>query len=236
MTQKHIILLGLTTSAGSDWRAKIAESAELQLSALALFATGIGLEERQELYALLEASSLQALPHVHLRHDTEAWEVDYFVERWRTEVFNLHAMPEALSLLGRCPQHRSSIYLENGSSLTPLFLECLASCAGLCLDFSHWADHGEKRGNEGYELLPALAKQHPVGCCHLSAIVPEGWWEPVRNDHWRHSRHWFEDLREFDYLRAYRRYFPHYLSLELENSLVEQLEAKAYAEELLVEG
>ncbi|MDZ4384981.1 MAG: hypothetical protein U0944_01030, partial [Candidatus Moranbacteria bacterium] len=83
------ILLGLTTTLGSDWRMKAEEIDRLGIKELALFLTCLGSEDRRELYGLLENTSLESIPHVHLRDDMELWELDYLVEKYHTQVFNI---------------------------------------------------------------------------------------------------------------------------------------------------
>lgn len=236
MHPRHIILPGLTTTAGADWRSMIAEIAPLGLHEAAFFPTCLRRAERREAYTLLEQTPLRALPHVHLRDTMTPDEVEYLARRWHTEVFNLHATPAALVLIAACPQYRRRIFLENVRTLTPLFHEGLGSCGGVCLDYSHWEDFGRIRGEQTYEGFESVVQEATVGCCHVSALVREGWWHPGRNDHWRYNRHRFEQLREFDYLEEYRQYFPRYLSLELENPLREQLAVKAHLEARLWGG
>lgn len=234
MSSQHIILPGITTTEGADWRTLVAEAAELGLTTAALFPTLLKPAERRELYEALEQTELQTLPHVHLRDDMERWEMEYLVERWQAEVFNLHPTEAGVALLERLPEYRDRIYLENGRTITPLHRDGLQRCAGVCLDFSHWEDFGYTRNNEGYGEFAAVVQAHGVGCCHISAVIREGWRHPVRSDEVRYNRHYFEELAEFDYLTRYREYFPSYLSIELENSLSEQLLVKAYLEETVL--
>jgi hypothetical protein len=69
-----------------------------------------------------------------------------------------------------------------------------------------------------------------VGCCHLSAIrvgFPNAW-----SGEWDH--HEFKTLGDLDYVAKYRPFMPkQWASLELENSLPEQLEAASYIGRLL---
>ena len=53
------ILLGLTTTPGSDWRKKVSEIDKLGLKELALFPTCLNEQERKELYGLLEKTKLK---------------------------------------------------------------------------------------------------------------------------------------------------------------------------------
>lgn len=228
----HTILPGITTTRGSDWRAKVAEIEQLGLEVAALFPTVLDLPTRRELYAALEQTPLQRIPHVHLRDDMERWELQYFQERWHTVAFNLHATEAGLQLIRRAPEYAAAIHLENTHSLTPLFMEGLTLCGGLCLDFSHWQDFGRLVGEPSYAQLDVLASRYPIGCCHVSAVVAQGW-RRSENEPLHYNRHYFTVLSELSYLTDYRQYLPSLISLELENSLAEQLMAKKYLRELL---
>ncbi len=86
------ILLGLTTiTVGGEWKKKVKEIDELGVKEIALFPTGLNIAERKELYQLLENTKLEKIPHVHLRDDMKCDELDYLVNRFKAEVFNVHS-------------------------------------------------------------------------------------------------------------------------------------------------
>ena len=97
------ILLGLTTiTPKEEWKNKVKEIDELGIKEVALFPTCLNLEERKELYRLLENTKLERIPHVHIREeDTESWELDYLVKRYKTQVFNTHMPVELKGFLNR---------------------------------------------------------------------------------------------------------------------------------------
>lgn len=104
---------------------------------------------------------------------------------------------------------------------------------GLCPDFSH-LENARLHGRTSYvETTMRQLRRFRVGCCHLSAIrigVPNSW-----SGEWDH--HSFGSLSDLDYVAKYREFLPStWASLELENPLSEQLEARAYLERLLVRG
>ncbi len=90
MSEKKI-LLGLTTTPGSDWKENIREIDKFGIKEIALFPTFLKSEERKELYGLLEKTGLESAPHVHIRQeDMSQKELDYLISRFKVKVFNMH--------------------------------------------------------------------------------------------------------------------------------------------------
>lgn len=230
------ILLGLTTTPGSDWRQKVEEIQDLGLEEIALFPTCLGPADRKELYAMLDKTGLKRIPHVHLRNDDmDEKELDYFVSRYGTQVFNVHPIVESYSFIDRHSKYRERIYIEN--LYRAVNYECFNAevfenhkVAGICLDMAHLKS--EQLIFPGYykERLNVLEK-FPIGCNHISAIVKKTFESEGQNIF---DTHMLTDLSELDYLREYpRKYFSNFVSIELENSLKIQLEARKYIEEII---
>lgn len=225
MSNQKKILLGLTTTPGSDWRNKIQEIDSLGLKELVGFPTFLGRSQRKEFYALLEKTCLEKMPHVHLRDDMERGEIEYFIRRWKTEVFNIHPYPNFKKFLLN-QSFRKITFVENHNRLNKDFFEVLALCGGICLDFAHWKVRENNRW-KGYENFGKCLKENKIGCCHISAVRKK--W----GFFWTDDHH-FESLADFDYLLPWRGYLPSIISLELENSLAEQLKVKAYLENKII--
>ncbi len=231
----HTILLGLTTTPRSDWRAKIKEIDQLELTQIAAFPTCLKLEERKECYDLLQKTNLKHIPHVHLRDDMEKWELDFFAEQYGTELFNIHAVPTALKFL-EWPEYREKIFIENTYNLNDLFYENLKNCGGLCLDASHYEDYVVLQKLSHHQDLKKCLDKVPIGCCHISAVnieTPETGIDERKKEFKIYSKHYLDDLPELDYVKKYARYFPKYVSIELENTFAEQLEIAGYLGKLL---
>lgn len=221
--QNKNILIGLTTTFKSDWRKKIEDIDEFKIDEAALFLTGIDKETRKELYSLLEKSSLKSAPHVHLRDDMGADEIKYLIERYNTQLFNIHPIGQAKFRYNydELRDFMEMIYVEN-TTLIPTQKE-LDGCAGLCIDFSHWEN---RKNRKAYEGLEELAKKNKIGCCHASGISSFFGFFPK-------DRHFARSKSNFNYLKKYRNYLPEIISLELENDFKEQLEFKKYIEDML---
>ncbi len=229
------ILPGLTTTPRSDWREKVREIDMLGLKEIALFPTFLEIEERKELYDLLEKTYLEKIPHVHLRDDMEEWELDYYLRRWQSQVFNIHSNRAGSAFLEKT-SHRDIIFIENLAKIDEYYIKNVEISGGICIDFSHWQDQGKFQDNEGYDRFESLIEKYKVGCSHISAIVAEpfeyidpksGKRRMIRDDHFM-SR-----LSQLDYMKDYVQYLPEYVSIELENPFEEQLEAKKYLEKII---
>ncbi|HAT74608.1 MAG TPA: hypothetical protein DCS28_01010 [Candidatus Moranbacteria bacterium] len=231
----HKILLGLTTTPDSDWRKKIEECKKFDIQEIALFPTAIGFESRQELYRLLENSPVKNIPHVHLRNDMEKEELDYLVEKFHTQVFNIHPRKNVHPFTNDYEKHIPNIYVEN-SEVAPE-IEELEKYGGLCVDFSHWQDAVLKNDQEHISKMQEAVGKFKIGCSHISGVgsvlekfqdakFPEIIYEG-------YSKHTLSELKELDYMKNFIQYLPELVSIELENSFEEQLKVKKYLEDLI---
>lgn len=220
-----VILLGLTTTRPDHIGRFVREIREEGIEQIALFPTALDARQRQNLYRELEDSPIKRIPHVHLRNDIDDDEISYLVERFSTEVFNIHSFHSTHPYHPQSDRYIKQIYIEN-SGVIPRSDE-LAIFGGLCIDFSHW-ENGRRMSQPEYLLFSQLVEQFPVGCCHVSAIhsTPTSPWNS-------YDDHEFRDVSEFDYMKAYLRYLPRWVSLELENSITEQLRVRAHLEKML---
>ena len=232
---KKKILLGLTTTPGSDWRKKIEEIDELGLKEIALFPTFLDTRDRKELYKLLETTNIISIPHVHLRDDMKERELDYLVKRYKAKVFNIHPNKSGLKIL-KYKKYVNQIFLETLEEINDIFIDNLEKCGGICLDISHCEDCGVIQNNYGYDKLHGLLKKYKVGCCHISAVTNKA--TKYRDyltgkEFYNYSRHHFFKLSEFNYVKKYVKFLPKYVSIELENSFEDQLKVKNYLEKII---
>lgn len=229
MAEKKI-LLGLTTTPASDWREKTREIDKFGIKEIALFPTFLKTKkEREELYGLLEKTGLESIPHVHLRPENMILEeLDYFVKKYNTEVFNIHS-PREFPLNYDYSRYKKIIYLEN-TDFIPNEKEIIELGNGLCIDFSHW-ENGIKKNNEEYNNFHELAKKYSVGCCHISGISNELF--PYKYCKPSYDIHTVNNLSELNYIKKYIKYLPDIISIELENSFEEQLKVKEYLEKII---
>ena len=230
------VLLGLTTTNNSDWRNKIKEIKKFNIKEVALFSTVLSMEERKELYNLLEKTSVEFIPHVHLRDDSESWELDYLTEKYNTHVFNIHAYEQNFNFLNLNGNYREKIFVENQEKISDCFTKILGVCGGVCLDVSHYEDYGKIQKEKTYDDFENLLENYYVGCCHISAVRRE----PYQYEHYLNDKkflcyanHLLSSMEELDYVKKYVKYLPKFISIELENSIEEQLEIKKYLENII---
>lgn len=221
------ILPSLTTTKKERVPAFLHDLQASSVRTIALFPTTLKPEERRQLYRKLEMIEGLMIPHVHLRSDCDDAEVGYLAYRFGTEVFNVHPAASGTAYVPQSNRWLKQIWLENADALPEA--DQLASYGGVCPDFSHWEAARRARDGE-YEGFDELVRQFPAGCCHVSAIRegdPNPW--NGRTDH-----HHFRSVEDLDYVVRYREFFPpRWVSLELENSLEEQLAAVHHLETLL---
>lgn len=233
---QHIILPGLTTTPRSDWRGKVEEIIRFDIREIALFPTFLKIDERRELYVLLEKTDMEKIPHVHLRDDMEEWELDLFTEKYGAEVFNMHDNSEAEKFI-RKTKYKDRIYIENCKRLGKNFEELVKKAAGICLDVSHAEDFLGVQRIEGYDKeIFGFMKKYAVGCSHVSAIKKDytiSYHYQTGENIKAYSDHQMAKLDELEYVGKYVDYLPEYVSLELENPFEVQLRAKEYLEKII---
>ncbi len=232
---RHTILLGLTTTPGSDWREKIKEIDRFGTKEIALFPTYLQHKDRQELYDRLEKTGLETIVFTHLREeDMKPEEINYLIERYHCKLFNIHPYrfgtlpPECLD------QFRDKIYIENAGPIDKLE-EIAEKYAGLCVDFAHF-EAGNIMGENDYKNFEKMIEKFKVGFAHISAVREEPVFVSWDKEHKPHyDLHTLDDLNQLDYLKKYKEYLPEILGIELENSFDEQIKIKAYLEKMINE-
>ena len=229
MFSKNNILPAITTTKGSDWRAKIKEADGLGLEEVALFPTCLDKNGREELYSLLAKSKIERIPFVHMRSDMPPEELDFLTKKYQTKVFNIHSSDQHPSLFD-LSAFASMIYIENTICLFQE--EEIKKFAGLCIDFSH-LENDRILQPEKYKRFCEIISHFTVGCNHISVIQRKAHFDESVSEN-RVSSHFMDNLSELDYLKNYPlEYFSKYIALELENDLATQLKARDYIFDLL---
>ena len=229
MTETRLILPGITTTSGSDWKSKIKEVKELQLKEVALFLTCLEKKEREEIYSLIEKAGIKSVPFVHLRDDMELDEIDALVERFNVQAFNIHSPRVAKALEYHRSKHKDKIYVEN--RLVPMLEEDIKRFAGICLDFAH-LENKKLLNRKGYELDVEMLEKYPIGANHISAIKKD--LQQNKAGRFHHDHHHLDNMSELDYLKNYpKEYFAPFISVELDNTIKEQLKVIDYIKKII---
>ena len=224
------VLVSITTTTNANWRKKIKETKKLGLTEVALFVSAIGPEERQEVYTELKKAKIKNIPFVHIRSDMPPAELQFLIDEFGAKCFNIHSEKE-FPLKYDLSGYKNMIYQENGSGAVSMDDE-VGDWAGLCLDVSHH-ENCRLTNHPFYFELAQLLDKYPVGIWHLNAITEEQK-KDLDDNRLGFDNHFFKKLKEFDYCLRYKKYLPlHYIALELENDMPDQLRAKEYVEQLL---
>jgi len=222
------ILPTITTINKKLWRNKIEEVKNLKLKEVFIFLTGLDEKERKEFYKLLKKTEVKKIPFVHIRSDMKLSELDYLVENYQTEVFNIHT-EEQYPLLYDYGKYKNIISIENKTGFR-LKEEEIKNYAGICLDFAH-LENIKLTNEKAYQHDVKVLEKYPIKCNHISAIKKHPYLQKGRVNY---ASHYLEDLSELDYLKKYpANYFSSFMAIELENSIEEQLKVKDYIIDLL---
>ena len=231
---KPKILLGLTTTRGSDWREKIKEIDKFKIKEIALFLTCVDVKKRKGIYKLLEKTGLLEIPFVHLRDDFEEWEFEYLIKKFKTKAFNTHFDRLDEKFLKNSSKYKKFIYLENNWNFCDEMLKWFKIFPGFCLDASHFENYCVIQKSPDQKNLPKHLKKYKIGCAHFSAVKKKPFLEIDESvERNIYVSHLMKDLSDFDYVKKYKNFLPKFCGIELENSFKEQLEAKKYLEKIL---
>lgn len=221
------IIPTITTITSGAWRSKLAEVKRLNLKEICLFPTCLNFEERKELYSLLEETGAKTVPFVHLRSDMTLQELEYFIEKYGTKLFNIHTKRE-FAPLADYGRYKKLIYVEN--TYEPLDEKEISEFGGICLDLAHLENDRKSRPEIYKHNIEVLDKYH-CGCNHIAPAKDFPFINEIGEDFKRHP-HFFNNLSEFDYLKDYSgAYFGEIAALEIENTIKEQLQVKKYLDE-----
>jgi len=222
------ILPTITTINNNLWRKKMEEAKKLKLKEVFVFLTALGRKERKEFYKLLKETEIEKIPFVHIRSDMELSELDYLIENYKTELFNVHTEKQ-YPFVYDCSKYKDIICIENIYAFR-LNEKEIKDYAGICLDFAH-LENIRLTNKKAYQHDVEVLEKYPIKCNHISAIKKISF---LRKNIMKYDSHYLEDLSELDYLKKYpSNYFSPFIAIELENSIKEQLEAKDYIIDLL---
>ncbi|MFH1667492.1 MAG: hypothetical protein ABH884_00505 [Candidatus Komeilibacteria bacterium] len=207
-----------------SWRYKLGEINSLGLKEVSLFPTFPNFDKiavRKDFYKAIEQSCIKHIPHVHIRDDFKQWELDFFYHNYGTRVFNIHEY--FFNDLHKWPKYKRNLYVEYNYDSSISKKDKVKQIGGLCIDLSHfWS--GKHRDAEEYRRAVAEVKKYKVGCNHLNGY----------SYRYKHDLHYVRHKHQLDYLKEIpRKYFSNIISLEMNNSIRQQIEYKKYIIRLL---
>ncbi len=217
------VLVSITTTYNSDWRAKIKEINKFGLKEVALFPTCLNKKERKELYKILEKSVIKSIPLVHLRDDMVLEELDYLIKEFNVRVFNIHPYAE-YPYSCDYQKYKKMIFIEN--VYNPLDEKEIKKFGGLCLDFTH-LENDKILAPEKFKHNVKIIEKYLIGCNHISCLKKV----PHRDKlgYLRFDCHFLRKLSQLDYLKKYpKKYFSPIVAIELANTIEKQLAIRDY--------
>lgn len=157
-----MILPGLTTTDSRAIPVFVEDLKRSRVRTIALFPTALPRQARWDLYRRLEQLGGVTAPHVHLRTDCDREEIDYLMDRFQTQVFNIHPLASRHPY-GEIPADLTErFFVENVEVVVAD--EDLRRSGGLCPDYSH-LESARLRGDEPYVRITEeqLATER-IGC------------------------------------------------------------------------
>jgi len=205
---------------GADWRQAIEDIKNLKLKEVALFLTGVNQSERQEIYRLLQRTSVKRIPHVHAKGEMSSSEFEFLIKHYKTRAFTIHYQYWQKF---RKTKFRKKLFIEiNDGDHRIRKIDNLKYFGGVCIDLSHYAEFKLSNPRE-FKVAQAAVQRYKVGCNHLSGLLARG-----------KSWHRVKTKKELDYVvEIPKKYFSRYICLELQNSIREQLVFKKYLAKVL---
>jgi hypothetical protein len=232
------VVPSITTIArcSSGWRDKIHEIEALGLRSVGLFLTGVREAERRELYRELELAHVRhlfAIPFVHAVSDMSEDEYRYLMDRFGTELFNLHPIRQYPLQHKLSAEIRQKITIENAFIDQSIDLMDLSGFRGICMDIAHAEDLRRKNELE-FAKLERLIQRVPVLVNHVSlsgdAALVESYGELTYHSHIG------AEGGTLSYLNRYSpEFFGSIIAIELADSLSEQVKLIPVIEKTLAE-
>ncbi|MCX6792603.1 MAG: hypothetical protein NTY12_01120 [Candidatus Falkowbacteria bacterium] len=227
------ILVSLIVSANLNWREDISKLKDLGINELALFVESFTLDQRKELYRLLESSGIVSIPYVQISNNFEEGELDYFITNHGTQVFGLALNNSTFSFISTLTKFASLVAPENPTEdkYVNLFTDeslSHSNVSGVCLDIMT-LEYDRLFYKKKYQSAIHALDHHPLLATQIGP-VPESW---LKKSLRLKSRR-LTTLTDLHYLKNIpKTYLADLLVLDLKNSLEEQLEIKAYLELML---
>jgi hypothetical protein len=222
----HRILPSVTTHGrtASTWREKLREVQQHNLSAFALFLTGVKKDGRHALYRELQRLHTNhhfTIPFVHAVSEMHDDEFRLLIETFGTATFNLHPSRQFPLKHELSSRTRERITIENAfidRSLEPADLE---GFNGLCIDVSHAEDLRRTHPGE-FEKFSRLVQDFPVRANHVSLVSDVSMLDSQGNMTF-HS-HVLANGGSLSYLEQYSLdFFGSLIAIELEDSIADQI-------------
>jgi len=216
-----IIYPSITGSENKDWQNKLKEVNDFGLTKVAVFLEHFDKQQRVPLYKSLLKSGIKEVSLVHLQADTDKKDIEFFMNNFNTQYFNIHE--EDFAILDRWKGYWNRIYLEMNYDDVVAKNVLVRKIGGFCVDLSHLKS-AIARGTEEAFYVFSRKNKIKFACNHLSGY----------DDLTMKDIHPVSDLKQFDYLTSLPKFvFGNVIAIEVENSISVQLRFKDYLVNLL---
>lgn len=209
---KNKIFFGITGQKPGDWESKIKELDTLKIREATLFLSSCKPNWRPKVYKKLLDSKINYIPMLHLRHDMEKEELEFFFKKFKTRYFTIHQ--DHFTHLENWRGYFKYLYLEFGLPLNKINKTTdINKIGGLCVDCSHYMFEKKAKMIEADYIDKRKNRQKLFGCNHLNG------YNYIKNS----DVHKISSVKDFDYIRELPEYiFGDIIGLEMENSIIEQ--------------
>lgn len=215
------ILLSITGKESFDWANKLKEINAKKIDEAAVFLESFDKKERDNFYRLLLKSTVKTVPFVHLRDDVTKEEIKFFIDKFKTEYFNIHE--EHFKKLDQWQGYWKKLYLEMDFNDQISKDVKVRRIGGFCIDLAH-LKAAIARGAEEAAYIFFKKTQSEIACNHLNGYDPSA----------MEDMHLVKDLSAFDYLTTLPKYaFGKIIALEVDNSIGEQIKFREHISRLL---
>jgi hypothetical protein len=218
MKQKDLdkkILISITGRKKKEWRDKIKEINKRKITRIAVFLSAFPKKERQGLYPALLDSCVKEIPLVHLRHDLDKEDIEFFIKNFKTKYFTIHE--DYFNKLGKWRGFYEKLFLELDYNNKVAKNVVVKKIGGFCIDLSHFKLAEEKWTKEFEYTLKREGIKRYFKCNHLNG------YDFKKNRHF----HVVENLKQFGYLKTLPNFiFGDIMAIETWNTIEEQLKFK----------
>lgn len=215
------IFLSITGGENVDWQAKLKEINRLKIDEVAVFLERFDEKERDNFYRFLLRSSIKKVPFVHLREDVSKEEIKFFIDKFKTNYFNIHEAH--FKCLDKWKGFWDKLYLEMNYDSKIAKDVKVRRIGGFCIDLAHFKSAIARGAEEAYYIY---LRRHKIKFTsnHVSGYSPEK----------MRDLHTVNKPESFDYLTTLPKYvFGKIIALEINNSIKEQIFFKKYISDLL---
>lgn len=228
--QPKKILINVRVDSKSNWSEDIVRLSTLGINEIALFIETSVLNQRKEVYQLLEKNNLQSIPYVQLSSNFEEGEMDYLVTKYGTSVFGLYLNNSSLNFIASLVNFTSLIAPENPfeDKFAALFTDetlTRSNVSGVCLDIST-LEYKRLHNKKKYQLAVHTLDHHSLMATQVGP-VSANFFKRMLHVNYRH----LTTLSDLHYLKNVpKTYLADLIVLDVRNSLEEQIEIKNYLE------